>query len=94
MRKSPSDKRNYRYLKLANKLRCLLIEDTETQKAAATLYVKSGSLNDPKGVDGLAHFCEHMLFLGTKKYPEENHYARFIKQHGGSKNASTSEDYT
>lgn len=54
----------------------------------------SGSLNDPKGVDGLAHFCEHMLFLGTKKFPEENHYSKFIKQHGGAKNAATGEDYT
>ena len=35
-----------------------------------------------------------MLFLGTKKYPVENHYADFIKSHGGSKNAATSEDYT
>ena len=43
----------------------MLVSDSETQKSAATLYVNSGSLNDPQGVDGLAHFCEHMLFLGT-----------------------------
>ena len=47
------------------------------------MYVASGSLNDPAGTDGLAHFCEHMLFLGTRKYPEENHYSKFIKMHGG-----------
>lgn len=35
-----------------------------------------------------------MLFLGTKKYPSENHYSKFIQQHGGSKNAATGEDYT
>lgn len=46
------------------------------------------------GVNGLAHFCEHMLFLGTKKYPEENHYSKFITSHGGSKNAATAEDCT
>ena len=94
IRNSPSDKRNYRYIKLANHLKCLLVEDTETQKSAATLYVASGSLNDPTGTDGLAHFCEHMLFLGTQKYPEENHYSKFIKTHGGMKNAATGEDYT
>ena len=35
-----------------------------------------------------------MLFLGTKKYPQENHYKSFIAQHGGLKNAATSEDLT
>jgi secreted Zn-dependent insulinase-like peptidase len=35
-----------------------------------------------------------MLFLGTQKYPNENHYSQFIQQHGGSKNAATGEDYT
>lgn len=27
---------------------------------------------------GLAHFCEHMLFLGTEKYPEENEYSKYL----------------
>ena len=35
-----------------------------------------------------------MLFLGTEKFPEENHYSKFIKTHGGMKNAATGEDYT
>ena len=35
-----------------------------------------------------------MLFLGTTKYPEESYYAKFLKAHGGSKNAATGEDYT
>ena len=47
LRKSPSDKRNYRYIKLSNHLKCMLVSDAETQKSAATLFVNSGSLNDP-----------------------------------------------
>jgi len=35
-----------------------------------------------------------MLFMGTKKYPVENHYSKFIQAHGGKKNAATGEDYT
>ena len=58
------------------------------------MYVKSGNLNDPNEANGLAHFCEHMLFLGTEKYPEESHYAKFLMKNGGSKNAATGEDYT
>jgi insulysin len=69
------------------------VSDKDTQTAAATINVNVGSLADP-GIDGLAHFCEHMLFLGTKKYPAENHYSKFLASHGGQQNASTSEDNT
>lgn len=27
---------------------------------------------------GLAHFCEHMLFYASEKYPEEDAYSRFL----------------
>ena len=56
--------------------------------------VNSGNLKDPPTVNGLAHFCEHMLFMGTEKYPEENFYSKFIQEHGGMRNAATSEDFT
>jgi insulysin len=63
------------------------------------MYVGVGNLCDyrkPNGerIHGLAHFLEHMLFLGTEKYPKESHYHEFISTHGGQKNAATSEDYT
>ena len=58
------------------------------------MYVKSGNLNDPNNANGIAHFCEHMLFLGTEKYPDESHYSKFLSSHGGSKNAATGEDFT
>jgi len=32
----------------------------------------AGYFSDPEDVPGLAHFCEHMLFLGTEPFPEEN----------------------
>ena len=38
--------------------------------------VNVGQFSDPVDVPGLAHFCEHMLFLGTEKYPNENEYVR------------------
>ena len=94
IQKPEYDYRNYRYIELENRMKVLLVEDAKTQMSAANLIVKSGSLNDPKGVDGLAHFCEHMLFMGTKKYPNENHFEKFLSQHGGSHNAATAEDWT
>lgn len=51
-------------------------------------------MSDPDEVPGLAHFCEHMLFLGTEKYPVENAYSKYISEHGGQYNAYTSSDCT
>ena len=64
-------------------------EGTETCKAAASLAVGVGSFADPPAIGGLAHFCEHMLFMGTRKYPGENEFEEFLSQAGGSSNAYT-----
>eukprot|EP01124_Arcella_intermedia_P015225 TRINITY_DN21730_c0_g1_i1.p1 TRINITY_DN21730_c0_g1~~TRINITY_DN21730_c0_g1_i1.p1 ORF type:complete len:1006 (+),score=214.72 TRINITY_DN21730_c0_g1_i1:287-3019(+) len=58
------------------------------------MNVKVGSFADPPEWFGLAHFLEHMLFLGTKKYPQENAYKDFLSKHGGRSNASTSSEET
>ncbi len=88
--KSPNDPREYRYLELENGLRTMLISDPATDKAAASLNVHVGSGSDPRDRQGLAHFLEHMLFLGTDKYPEPGEYQDYIRSHGGSNNAFTS----
>ncbi|XP_014206136.1 insulin-degrading enzyme isoform X2 [Copidosoma floridanum] len=92
--KSPNDKRDYRGLILDNKLKVLLISEPGTDKSAASLDVNVGYLSDPKEIPGLAHFCEHMLFLGTSKYPETNEYNQYLSQCGGSSNAATYADHT
>lgn len=51
-------------------------------------------MSDPDHIPGLAHFCEHMLFLGTEKYPNENDYSTFLSENGGSSNAATYADAT
>ena len=58
-------------------------------KAAAALIVGAGSFHDPPGVQGMAHFLEHMLFMGTEKYPVENAYDSFLSKYGGDNNAFT-----
>jgi len=42
----------------------------------------------------VAHFLEHMLFLGTSKYPDESGYDKYLKQHAGMSNAYTDRDHT
>jgi insulysin len=92
--KSPNDNNQYQRLTLNNGLRVLLISDPETDKAAAALNVGVGYFQDPEDWAGMAHFLEHMLFLGTEPYPNPGEYKDFISQHGGSHNAYTTHENT
>ena len=92
--KSPADTRSYRALTLRNGLRVLLASDSKAEQAAAALNVHVGHFSDPPDVAGLAHFCEHMLFLGNAKYPVEGDLDAFLSQHGGSSNAFTASEDT
>ncbi|CAH2005923.1 unnamed protein product [Acanthoscelides obtectus] len=62
--------------------------------AAAGLCIGVGSFSDPKDVPGMAHFLEHMVFMGSEKFPSENDFDSFIKKGGGSDNASTDAETT
>ena len=87
--KSANDKRKYRHSTLSNQLTVVLVEDADTEKSSACIDVGVGSMSNPKEVEGLAHFLEHMLFLGTEKYPIENAYSQYLNAHGGGSNAYT-----
>ncbi|TPX51820.1 hypothetical protein SeMB42_g00517 [Synchytrium endobioticum] len=92
--KSQADDRSYRLITLPNKLDILLISDPSTDKSAAAMDVHVGHLVDPEEFAGLAHFCEHLLFMGTEKHPEENAYSQYLSDHGGHSNAFTSVENT
>ena len=49
-----------------------------TMTALTHIQVRVGSLSDPLDTPGLAHFCEHMLFYASAKYPEEDAYSKFV----------------
>ena len=88
--KSRLDTRQYKFLQLGNKMRCLLVSDKDADKSSAALDVRVGCSLDPKPLYGTAHFLEHMLFMGTEKYPQENEYSQFMLNNGGMNNAYTS----
>lgn len=81
-------------LKLENGLQAYIISDPQVDKSSAALTIKTGSWEDPAEYPGIAHFLEHMLFLGNKKYPNETEYDQFMTEHGGQFNAFTSNDFT
>ncbi len=92
--KSPNDQRAYEYFVLDNGMKALVISDPETDKSAAALDVHVGHMSDHKDRQGMAHYLEHMLFLGTAKYPKVGEYGEFIKKHGGGNNAGTGQQHT
>jgi len=86
--------RTYQHITLENGLQAVLASDPTCDKASGALCVGVGRLHEPKALPGLAHFCEHMLFLGTERFPDEAEYKRYVKRHGGTCNASTSDTQT
>ncbi|WP_418357175.1 insulinase family protein [Shewanella basaltis] len=92
--KSQNDHRQYQYRVLSNQLRVLLVEDMQSNQAAASMAVGVGHFDDPVERPGMAHFLEHMLFLGTEKYPDSGEYHAYINQHGGNNNAWTGTEHT
>ena len=87
---SNSDQNKYKAFKLDNDLMVYLIHNPDAEKAAGALACHVGSLRDPNEFQGLAHFLEHMLFIGSEKYPSEGEYMTFLGQNGGYSNAYTS----
>lgn len=91
---SPNDTRAYKTLVLPNKLEVMLVSDPAAEKSAAALSVGVGLLHDPMSQQGMAHYLEHMLFLGTERYPDTNEYSAFMTANGGAQNAYTWLDIT
>jgi insulysin len=81
-------------MRLDNGMELLLISDPRADNSAAAVSVGAGSWNDPSEFPGMAHFCEHMLFMGTQKYPDENEFMARVSDQGGTTNAMTASDRT
>eukprot|EP00008_Paramoeba_atlantica_P012445 CAMPEP_0201483010 /NCGR_PEP_ID=MMETSP0151_2-20130828/7248_1 /ASSEMBLY_ACC=CAM_ASM_000257 /TAXON_ID=200890 /ORGANISM="Paramoeba atlantica, Strain 621/1 / CCAP 1560/9" /LENGTH=362 /DNA_ID=CAMNT_0047865955 /DNA_START=91 /DNA_END=1176 /DNA_ORIENTATION=+ len=88
------EKRPHDVFFLENGLQVTIVSDDTADQAAAALDVRVGALCDPWEIQGMAHFLEHMLFLGTEKYPDENSYSSFLQENGGHSNAYTAAEST
>ena len=86
--------RDTKTLVFDNGLQVLLIHDPEVHRSAAALSVGVGQLYDPWEKQGLAHYLEHMLFLGTKKYPKVSSFKDYLNSNSGRSNAYTGADIT
>ncbi|EFQ60844.1 peptidase M16A, coenzyme PQQ biosynthesis protein [Pseudomonas fluorescens WH6] len=82
------------HLTLPNGLRVSLRHAPRLKRCAAALRVAAGSHDVPLAWPGLAHFLEHLLFLGTKRFPTAEGLMAYVQRHGGQVNASTRERTT
>ena len=89
-----NDDRDYRVIQLKNSIKATLISDSSTRTASTSFNVAVGSLCNPDEVLGLAHYLEHMLFMGTEKYDKENEADKFASDNDGWINAWTDDSNT
>ena len=78
---------------LENGLNVVVKQDSRAPVAVVQIWYKVGSADEPKGITGISHALEHMMFQGSKNYPGDD-FATTIAQYGGHNNAFTAEDYT
>lgn len=91
---SPNDDRAYDLVTLSNGIEVILVSDPAAEKSAAALSVGLGASSDPEDYPGMAHYLEHMLFMGSRQFPEPDGFMAFTAEHGGMTNAYTGLDIT
>lgn len=87
--KSESDPRQYQAIKLPNEMTVLLVSDEKAVKSLTAVAIPVGALEDPDSQQGLAHYLEHMVLMGSTQYPQSGSMSEFLQKNGGSHNAST-----
>jgi len=85
---------SYQVVKFKNGLRALLVPNNDIETVQVTVLVRAGGLYEPKKLNGISHFLEHMAFKGTKKRPTSFILTRQLDSIGASYNAYTGYEYT
>lgn len=78
---------------LDNGLHVIVREDHRAPVVVSQLWYKVGASDEHRGITGISHFLEHMMFKGTEKL-EPNEFSEIISREGGRHNAFTGRDYT
>lgn len=79
--------------KLDNGLKLIVKEDHRAPVVFSSIWYKVGGSYEPRGITGISHALEHMMFRGTKEYGPGK-LAAIINANGGEQNAMTSDDFT
>ncbi|UCC22292.1 MAG: insulinase family protein [Planctomycetota bacterium] len=83
----------FKHKEIANGLDLVGEVNKAAKSAAVGFFVKTGSRDEPKQINGVSHFLEHMLFKGTEKLSAIEVSEAFDRT-GAQFNAFTSEENT
>lgn len=78
---------------LSNGLKLIVREDHRAPVALFQIWYKVGASYETGGQTGLSHVLEHLMFKGTRQYPDDS-FSKIIAANGGNHNAMTSSDFT
>ncbi|KTD19662.1 M16 family metallopeptidase [Legionella londiniensis] len=78
---------------LDNGLKVIIQEDHRAPVVVSMIWYDVGSADEPGGITGISHALEHLMFKGTRQYPQ-GVFSKTIAALGGQENAFTSHDYT
>lgn len=78
---------------LRNGMQVVVISDRRAPVVTHMVWYRVGSADEPRGVSGIAHFLEHLMFKGTRRVGA-GAFDETIARNGGEHNAFTSYDYT
>ncbi len=79
--------------KLDNGMQVVVIPDTRSPVVTHMVWYKVGAADEPKGVSGIAHFLEHLMFKSTENIPS-GEFSKIVSRLGGQDNAFTGHDVT
>ncbi|MCW5589639.1 MAG: insulinase family protein [Legionellales bacterium] len=82
-----------KHYQLKNGLQIFVKQDTRAPVVVAMVWYKVGGAYEYRGLTGISHALEHMMFKGTQKYGP-GVVSRMIAEKGGQENAFTAQDYT
>jgi zinc protease len=78
---------------LANGMRVVVVPDDRAPVVTHMVWYRVGAADEPKGVSGIAHFLEHLMFKSTDKIAM-GEFSKIVSRLGGQDNAFTGHDAT
>ena len=78
---------------LGNGMQVVVVTNRRVPVVTHMVWYRVGSADEPRGVSGIAHFLEHLMFKATDKLAP-GAFSRIVAKNGGRDHAFTSYDYT
>ena len=78
---------------LDNGLQVVVVPNHRAPVIVHMIWYRVGAADEPRGLSGVAHFLEHLMFKGTPRYPD-GQFSEIVARNGGTENAFTGSDYT